>query len=176
MVELIVVMVVMGVLAAIGATRFFDRGNTDPRVYADQAKAIIRYGQKLAIAQNRRIFVRADGNSFALCTAATCAAAELIAPPSGSNSGSGDTRARCTVSGAYVANWACEGRPANVALSASRATELGAGGFFSFDAAGRPYNAADTGLASSFATLTITMSAAAASAAIVIEQETGYVH
>lgn len=176
MVELITVLVVMGILGAVAAQRFFDADGTDKRIFADQAKAMIRYGQKLAIAQNRRIHVRADGNSFALCTAASCSAAELITAPGGSNSGATASRAYCLVGGSYVASWACEGRPTRVTLAASRSTEVGAGGSFSFDAAGRPYNAADTGATSSFQQLTITLTAGGSSTSLTIEPETGYVH
>ena len=57
MVELVTVIVVMGILGAIAASRFFDGDTFAGRAYSDQVKSVIRYAQKLAIAQNRRVFV-----------------------------------------------------------------------------------------------------------------------
>lgn len=176
MIELVTVIVVIGILGAIGVSRFFDNTVFENRAYADQAKTIIRYAQKLAIAQNRSIFVRADGNSFAICSTSACGAGDLISAPGGSNSGSAITRSNCLQGGAYVARWMCEGRPANVAVAAGGRAEVGAGGFFFFDALGRPYNRADTGLAgSTFGNLTLTFTSGGNSASVIINQETGYV-
>jgi MSHA pilin protein MshC len=169
-VELITVIVLMGILGAIGVSRFFDNTVFESRAYADQAKAVIRYAQKLAIAQNRAIFVRANGNSFAVCSGATCLAAELVAAPGGSNSGSAATRNACQGN----ATWMCEGRPANVAVVVN--PPLAANGVFFFDAMGRPYNGGDAvnGL-STFQQTTFTFSSGASAFPIVIWPETGYV-
>lgn len=181
MIELITVLVVMGVLAAVAVARFFDNGPIQARAYADEAKAVIRYGQKLAIAQNRPVYVSATGNRFALCVQPACAASDAVAAPGGNNSGSASTKAQCQIGGNYVSTWMCEGKPDTLAVTASRATEVGAGGMFFFDAMGRPYNAADAanppGTASTFTTpLTITISGAGTSVNVIVEAETGYVH
>lgn len=168
MVELVTVIVVMGVLGAIGVSRFFDNTVFESRAYADQAKAIVRYAQKLAIAHNREVFVRADGNGFAVCTALACDPANQVNAPGGSNSGSAATRAWCQANN----RWMCEGRPANVAVVANPALN----GFFYFDALGRPYNGNDVvGGPSTFQQMTITFSSGASNARIVIWPETGYV-
>lgn len=171
MVELITVIIIMGVLGAIGASRFFDNTTFENRAYADQAKTILRYAQKLAIAQNRSIVVRTNGASFAVCTSSACGAGDLFAAPGGSNSGSRFTRANCVVAGAYVASWMCEGRPATVTVGG-----LGAD-FISFDALGRPYTGVTaTGVATPFANeMTITFTSGANTSRIVIWRETGYV-
>lgn len=188
LVELITVMVIMGIVSAIAATRFFDRRNFDARQYVDQSKAIIRYAQQLAVARNVPVFVSATGDRFALCSQPACAnAAQLLLAPSGSNSGSGDTVNQCRVGGAYVPNWMCEGRPAGVQLQSSRASEVGAGGLFYFDAMGRPYNRADAaninapanpaGSPSTFlAPLVLTFVSGTTAVLLTIEPETGYVH
>lgn len=184
LVELITVMVVMGILSAVAVSRFFDNSVFEAREFADQTRALIRYGQKLAIAQNRPVYVISNGNSFALCFAAACSAGNLVLPPSGSNSGNTVTKAQCKIGGNYVAAWMCEGKPASVTLASSRASEAGASGLFFFDAMGRPYNAADAanpiGTPSTFippvAPLVLTFAASGTSAAITIEPETGYVH
>jgi MSHA pilin protein MshC len=173
LVELITVIVLVGVLGAIGASRFFDNAVFESRDYADQVKSLIRYAQKLAIAQNREVFVRADGNSFAVCTQSACGAANIIVAPGG-NSGSRGTRARCLVNGSYSAAWMCEGRPDNVAIAAN--PTVGTAGVFYFDALGRPYNSADlVGSPSTFAQTVFTFTSGANRFQITIWPETGYV-
>lgn len=176
-IELVTVLIVIGIVGAIGVGRFFDNRVFENRAYADQAKAIIRYAQKLAIAQNRFMYVRADGNSFAVCSGSGCAAAEAVTAPAGSNSGSSVTKANCLLGGAYVAQWLCEGRPASVTVNAGGRAEVGAGGYFFFDALGRPYNKADSGIAGSTfnAPLAIIFASGGNSAQITIYPETGYV-
>ena len=60
MVELIIVLVVIGILSALTFGRFFVRGDYDAAGFAAQARATLRYGQQLAIAQNRPIYVYLD--------------------------------------------------------------------------------------------------------------------
>lgn len=52
-VELIMVIVILGILAAVAAPRFFDRNTFDSRGFYDQAISTLRYAQKAAIAQHR---------------------------------------------------------------------------------------------------------------------------
>ncbi len=181
-VELVVVLVVAGILGAVATQRFFDGATIEVREYSDQAKAIIRYGQKLAIAQNRPIYVSATGNRFALCSAAACGNGTLVSAPGGNNSGSSVAKAQCRLGGNYVSTWICEAKPASVALVSSRAAEAGgANSYFYFDAMGRPFNAADVappnGYVSTFAqALTLTFTGNGTSYVVTIEPETGYVH
>lgn len=170
-VELITVIILMGILGAIGASRFFDNTAFENRAYADQAKAILRYAQKLAVTENRFIFVRTDGNSFAVCSTLACGGGSLISAPGGSNSGSRATRANCLQGGAYNAAWMCEGRPANVNV-----TGLPANAMY-FDALGRPYNGTDpVGNSSTIvAPQVIRFSSGANASQITIWPETGYV-
>lgn len=163
LVELIMVLVITGILGAFAAQRFFDRATFDAVGFANQAGALIRYGQKQAIAQNRNVFVRLDGASVALCYDAACAS--TVVPPGGSNSGNATTLARC----GNRTNWACEGLPNGLAMSSANT--------FFFDAAGRPFQAADgvNAVDSTFASLALTVSGNGISQAIAIEAETGYV-
>lgn len=177
MIELITVIVIMGVLGAIGASRFFDSTTYSVREYGDQVKSLVRYAQKLAIAQNRPIYVRSDLTGFAVCSSFDCSAGNLADAPSGGNSGSGVTRAYCVQAAVYVANWACEGRPAGIVAAAGARPELAANGYFFFDAMGRPFNKADLGkTTSSFAQMTMTFSGNGSVFPLTIEAETGYVH
>ena len=57
LVELITVMVIIGVLAAVAAPRFSQRSSFDSRGFYDQALSTLRYAQKIAIAQRRTVCV-----------------------------------------------------------------------------------------------------------------------
>lgn len=178
MVELITVMILIGILSAIGFSRFADNSAFENRAYTDQVKSLVRYAQKLAITQNRAVFVRSEPNGFAVCFQNNCPNAGLARPPGGSNSGSAGTRAYCTLNNIYIANWMCEGRPnANVVVTAeSVRPEFGAGGVFFFDGLGRPYNANDAVGTSTFARMILTITQGANVATVTIEADTGYVH
>lgn len=172
MVELITVIVLVGILASIGVARFADRRAFDSVQFADQGRAMLRYAQKTAIAQGRPVFVRLDGTSLALCFDAACA--QRVLPPSGSNSGSAVTIARC----AGVSAWFCEGLPAGLTYALQPAASYTAPTSFFFDPVGRPYRAADAWPAgnSTFVNLTIRISGDGTNHDIIVEQETGYVH
>ncbi|NYE60460.1 MSHA pilin protein MshC [Duganella sp. 1224] len=186
-VELVTVIVVVGILGAIGAARFFDNTAFENRAYADQVRSLLRYAQKMAIAQNRSIFVRSDGNSFAVCSNAACDVNGMIVAPGGSNNGSTATKQYCQQGNAYAAQWMCIGRPANVAVAAEATRpELGNGGFFSFDGLGRPYNRNGTPMTSTndqqagvpmanLPAMTLTFSSGTNTARLSIWPETGYV-
>ena len=166
LIELVLVMVIVGVLGAIGAARFFDRATYDAAAYTDQMRALIRYGQKVAIAQNRPVFVRLNGSNIALCfSGVACADADKVRPGSGNagNAGSG---------GCGGVAWACEPVPSGVVYHS------GAVAAFYFDQLGRPCAATDAfGVANpSFQQLTINVTGDSTTRAIVVEQETGYVH
>jgi MSHA pilin protein MshC len=170
LVELIVVMVLIGILGAVGAARFFDRTGFDADAFTEQTRAMLRYAQKVAIAQHRRVFVRMDGNSIALCFSkeAPCATTDQVLAPSGANSGSDTTRTNC---GSVV--WYCEGKPAGVNYTLGPgATYAGAASYFYFDALGRPYDASDS---AQFPGLTIAIAGDGINRAVSVAQETGHV-
>ncbi|NHZ94820.1 type II secretion system protein [Massilia sp. CCM 8734] len=164
LVELITVMVIVGILGAAAAARWFDRAGYDAPAFTEQAKSLIRYGQKVAVAQNRPVFVRLDGASVALCfaDAAACPVNQRVPAASGSNSGEKTTLNRCDQS----ASWACEGALGGVSYVTSPATAM-----FFFDSLGRP----GVGGAG-FSKMSMTVKAGANSASLVVEAETGYVH
>lgn len=164
LVELITVMVIVGILAAVAATRYFDRTVFDTAAYAEQMKSLMRYGQKVAVAQNRPVHVRLDGNSVALCfeaAAGACPVNSRVLGASGSNSGSSATLARCAGS----TTWACEGGPNNLTYTSNPGIAQ-----FYFDALGRPV------AAGVFARTVLTVGSGATTRTITIEQETGYVY
>jgi len=170
LIELVAVLVLAGILAAFAGARFFQREAYDARSFTDQAMGIMRYGQKLAVAQNRPVFVRLDGASVALCFDAACTAANRVLPLSGSNSGNKETLAACN----QQSNWLCEGKPAVVSMATVPANTTG----FYFDALGKPYALGDVfPAASTFpARLAVTIQGDGSTRSIQIEGETGYVY
>ncbi|MQA18889.1 MSHA biogenesis protein MshC [Rugamonas rivuli] len=154
--------VVLGILGAIAAPRFFDTKGFDAASFTDQLKAQIRYGQKAAIAQGRYVFVRLNGSSVALCYDAGCNS--RVAPPGGANSGTASTVTNCG-----AAPWACEGVPNGLALSAVPS--------FYFDPNGQPFALADPvgSVVSTFATQTLAVSGDGATHNVTVTAVTGYV-
>lgn len=164
-VELIVVMVIVGVLGAVAASRFFDRASFDVAGFSEQTKSMMRYAQKIAIAQQRPVYVVFGSGSIGLCYAATCAASEQLPTPSGSNSGSERTVANCGSS-----TWICEAIPTGLTMTVNPTVAS-----FYFDALGRPFNAADSGT-SSFASTVVSIAGDGSSVDINVVAETGYVY
>lgn len=66
MVELITVMIIVGILAAVAMPKFFERGTYDSRGFADEVKATLRYAQKAAIAQRRFVCVNFTSTNISL--------------------------------------------------------------------------------------------------------------
>lgn len=73
MVELILVMVIAGILAAVAIPRFMGRSSFDTRGFTDQLAATVRFAQKLAIAQRTPVFVQFTATDATLCYDAGCA-------------------------------------------------------------------------------------------------------
>ena len=165
LVELIAVIIIVGILGSFAAARFFGRSSFDSVAFADQAAALLRYAQKVAIAQNRNVYVRVQANGVALCYDSACSAGSRVLAPGGANSDSAATRLVCADS-----NWACEAPPQQVTVSPLAQ--------FYFDALGKPFLATDLPptATSAFTTRTITVKADTSLRTITIEMETGYVH
>ncbi len=85
LVELIGVIAIAGILAAVAAPRFFNTATFASRGYYDAASGFLRYAQKLAIARhgNVAVLVGADGLTLCRVTTAPCPAADQIAGPDG---------------------------------------------------------------------------------------------
>lgn len=120
LVELIMTMVIVGILAAVVAPRFFDTNVFQSRGFADQVQATLRYAQKVAIAQRRFVCAAFTINSITLTIGATAACGTPLVSPTGDAS--------------YVIN-----APAGVAFGAAPAPVD-----FSFNALGTPTNAPQT--------------------------------
>ena len=118
MVELVLVMVIAGILAAVAVPRLIGRNSFDSRGFADQLAATVRFAQKLAISQRRDVFVQLTASDATLCYVATVAC-----PAAGRAPGPGGERPYTITA------------PGGVAI-ASPVAVLG------FDAGGRPNTAA----------------------------------
>ena len=169
LVELIAVLVLTGILGAVASSRFIGRESFDIRAYTDQTLATLRFAQKVAITQNRPVFVRLNGASIALCFDAACTV-RVLAP--GGNSASSETLAAC----ASDKTWYCEAPPAATTYALSPALNA-SNPYFFFSALGKPYAASDGSTGDgSFATLTLTLQRGGELQKLYVEQDTGYVH
>lgn len=120
MVELVTTVAIVGILAAMAAPRFFDRGIFDNRGFYDQTISALRYAQKAAITQRRFVCVAFTSNSITLTMGATAACGANLAGPVGQ--------------APYV-------------VSSSSASFASTPAAFNFDALGRPSLAAQTSIA-----------------------------
>lgn len=154
MIELASIMVIIGILAAIAAPKFFERSTFDNRGFHDQVIATLRYAQKAAIAQHRFVCVAFGANSVDLSY--------------GANSD-------CGVGHGTLSS--PTGTPYPLTSTESGFSPVPSG--FSFDCLGRPNSTAlATGLCSNtLALLTAQRTVQVGAAAVItIEPETGYVH
>lgn len=71
LVELVMTMIIIGVLAAAVAPRFYDIDVFKSRGFADQVQATLRYAQKAAIAQRRNVCVAFTSSTIAVSSAST---------------------------------------------------------------------------------------------------------
>jgi MSHA pilin protein MshC len=168
LVEMTMTLVIVGILAAVAVPRFFDRQTFDTRAFTDQTRSMLSYAHKLAVAQNRAVFVRLNGASVALCFDNACSVP--VVSPIGGNSGSAATLAQCSNS----PTWFCEAIPVGISYTAAPPAVVS----FYFSPLGVPYLPADPFPVSTFAptgALVITLNGGGVDGIISINRETGYV-
>ncbi len=83
LIELILVIVIAGILAAVVGPRFFDRQVFDQRLYYEESLGAVRYAQKLALASGCLIQVSLDSGGYHLRRAANCNAGAFSAEVQG---------------------------------------------------------------------------------------------
>jgi MSHA pilin protein MshC len=157
LVELVMTIVIVGILAAVAAPRFYNNNVFQSRGFADQVQATLRYAQKEAIAQHRNVCVTITASAITLNIATLSGAASPcntnLASPAGQLSNCpSPTYKICTPSSTIV-------------ISSFPAP-------FNFDALGKPFDT--LGTTPSTAQKSIAISGATNN--IFIEAETGYVH
>jgi MSHA pilin protein MshC len=164
MVELIVVIVLIGIISTVAVSRFPDNRQFTALSFSQEVGALAQYGQKIAIAQNRAVFLSLTNTRIALCYDAACS--QPVSSAAGGNSNRKETVTACA-----NAAWVCEGVPAGLSFSTPVSAMF-------FNAVGRPFAAGDvpTSDTSTFTTVVLTITGGDTPQIITIERETGYVH
>lgn len=80
LVELVTVIVIVAILAAVAMPRFFDRNTFDSRGYYDQVLSTLRYAQKTAIAQHITVCVVDTATEIGLFAADCITPLNVLAP------------------------------------------------------------------------------------------------
>ncbi|MYN47492.1 prepilin-type N-terminal cleavage/methylation domain-containing protein [Pseudoduganella sp. FT93W] len=164
MVELVMVIIVLAVLGGMAVPRFFERKGFDAASYTEQLKAMLRYGQKIAISQGRNVYVRVNGSGIVLAYDAFYLIYAIA--PAGINDGSASTVSLC----GSTQNRACAGVPGGLTLTG--------GTSFYFDPTGKPFLVTNTPptLTSTFSTLVLSLTGDGSTHNVTVAAETGYVY
>jgi MSHA pilin protein MshC len=147
LVELIMVMVLVGIMAAVALPKMSNVMSTQSPGYRDQMMASINYARKIAVSQRRHV-----------CVSITSTAVTLTADPALPVN---HTNGNCPNSLALPLGGNVVTAPKNVTASPAVAID--------FDAQGRPVTGAP-------ATITITDASTSQTPTLTIEAESGYVH
>jgi MSHA pilin protein MshC len=83
LVELVVIIMILGILAVVVMPRLTDSSAFDARGFSDELAALVRFGQKVAIAQHRNVYVVTSGGAVSLCFDAACS--QPVPNPAGGN-------------------------------------------------------------------------------------------
>ena len=124
LVELIMVIVITGILAAVVGPRFFDRRVFDERLFFEESLSAVRYAQKLAVASGCSINTQVSSSGYALSYATACgaiAANSAVANPSGGAYAAGNSH-NVSVSPALNVTFDSLGAASGAANSASFAS------------------------------------------------------
>jgi len=152
LIELIMVLVILGGLAAYAAPRIFNRGDFDARGFHDVTQAYLRYAQKTAIAQRRTVCVAFSSTTITLRIAKKDAVFD------------------CTGGNGVVLNGP-DGNSDATAKGAAAYNNSTAPTPFNFDALGQPVDG--NGVPS---TVAKSITVANAGVSITVEAYSGYVH
>jgi len=82
-VELIMVIVIIGILAAVVGPRFFSKSNFDERFYFEETLSAVRYAQKLAVASGCLVKVTVNNYGYSLEYGSGACSGAVINDPSG---------------------------------------------------------------------------------------------
>ncbi|MGE0556652.1 MAG: Tfp pilus assembly protein FimT/FimU [Burkholderiales bacterium] len=72
LVELVVIIALLGILAAVAVPRFFQASTFQSRGFYDKSAAVVRLAQKTAVAWRRDVFVCVTANQVTAGTAGGC--------------------------------------------------------------------------------------------------------
>ena len=144
--ELILVLVITGILAIAVLPRFINTQTFEARGYYDQAMSMIRYGQKVAVAQGRPVFVNVSAANRTICLTYDTSDAGCTAPGGVPNPGD---------------------RTGKFSLKAPESVSFSTSVTFAFTALGKP---------SPDAAVTFSIDGDGMTRTVAVERETGYVH
>ncbi len=108
--ELIAIIVIGGILAAVALPRFFDRSVFDSRGFYDQVISTLRYAQKAAVAEHRFVCVAFAADSITLTYGATAACGNALTTPTGQTPYTVTAPGGVTLSGGTAFNFDALGR------------------------------------------------------------------
>ena len=132
-VELIVVIILIGIIGTVAVGRVMVRATFDTVAWTEQVRSMLRYAQKVAIAQNNPVYVHITPDRIAVCldSDAACARSDARLPAAlGATDSATATRSACG-----ARNWMCAVRPAG--LTMGRPGSAVAIGGLAFDGLGR---------------------------------------
>jgi len=112
LVELVLVIVLLGILSAVAAPRFFQRSSFDARVLFDDTLNAIRYAQKVAIATGCQTRFVVTDDSYTLLKEQNCGDSDF--------SEDSDEPNKNKVANPVNGEAAYQGEQANITLSATR--------------------------------------------------------
>lgn len=116
LVELVSIIVIAGILAAVAGPRFFNAATFASRGYADAASGFLRYAQKLAVARHAVVVAQIDASGLSLCAGAgnPCADANPWPGPQGETPYRLDVPNGVTLAGSAASvSFDAQGRPGN---------------------------------------------------------------
>ncbi len=130
LVELIATVTIIAILALFAIPRLADRSSFDSRGFYDQSQAIVRYAQKIAVAQRQStpkgpIYVVISANQIAVCYDAACTAP--VADPASGNALMATAPAGVALSPATTFTFSGSGAPSLAAQLAITVTSSGIG-------------------------------------------------
>lgn len=114
LVELVAIIVLAGILAAVAGPRFFTASTFAARGYTDAAAGFLRYAQKLAVARHTAVTTRIDATGLSLCATAAnpCADANPWPGPQGETPYRVDVPNGVTLAGSAASvSFDAQGRP-----------------------------------------------------------------
>lgn len=155
LVELVVTLIIIGILAAFAAPRFFGTHGFEERGFYDETLYALRYAQKAAIAQRRLVCVTLTAQTVALAVASVNPAVACDTALTGPDGKTPVLNPNIVVSATDDTKY----RNANVGFSAGFPVAI------NFDPQGRPVAGAATISVANYSTSSIS-----------VEAETGYVH
>jgi len=124
-------LIVLGLLAAVSAPRFFQLNTFEERGFFDEALSAVRYAHKLAITSGCHVRVRLDASGYSITSQANCtsgAFSDIRHPATGQAAYTGSPPGSITVTGGLDFYYDKIGQPRTLAgalLGATSSVDIG---------------------------------------------------